>query len=206
MFLPLPIVFAIQHAVNALLTIDSGTKAALSKLNAKVVQFRVSSPEVVLTLSITDGRIDVLSGYDGSVDTTISGSLSALLSLLNSNDAMYTGAVHIDGDVAVGQKIKHVLGGIDIDWQEWLLPLIGDARTKQISDAGERLTQWWQETGTSLKHESSLYLQDRDELLVPAIRIAHYCDDVDSLVATMDRLEARVKHMESARQSGIVPQ
>lgn len=204
MSIPLPLQFAIEKGVETLLRLDPDTRQRVSAIDGKVVKFRVSSPEFAVALSVVDGKAFVLGGDDEPADTTISGSLQALRSLTQGNDALYRGDVLIEGDIGIGQTLKEIAGALDPDWEELLSHVVGDSLAHHLGIQGNRFSEWFARTESTFKQNSSEYLQEEAEVIAANSQVRAFCADVDELRAASDRLDARVRRlsMRATGQSG----
>lgn len=197
--LPSPVNAAIERAIDGLLQLDPDTRQRLSSLEGKVIAINVTQPSVNVVLSIVDQRVNVIGQTDTPADTTLSGSLSALRSLSSGNDALYQGAVTVEGDIGVGQHLKDIVASLDPDWEEFLSPILGDTVVHQLSLLSQGVSSWLQRTGSAMKQNTSEYLQEEAEVLAPNSEIHAHCLEVDELRAAADRLEARIKRLENKR-------
>jgi len=77
--LPSPLNVAIETGIQSLLKLDPETRQRLLTLEGKVIAINVTRPSVSVCLSIVDQQVHVLGALDEPADTTISGSLSALI-------------------------------------------------------------------------------------------------------------------------------
>lgn len=193
MDLPLPLAIAIQQSIATVLRLDPHTKQSLSSINGKVIRVVVNSPAMVFHLIVVDNTVDVEGSFDAEPDTTIRGSASDLMSLRNSNDALYTGAVNLEGDIAVGEELRSIVSGIDIDFEDVIAPLTGDTIAHQLGRVGTSLSAWLSETGASMNRNSSEYLQEEAQILAPNSEINRFCAEVDELRELADRLDARIR-------------
>lgn len=199
MELPLPLAYAIEQGIATVLRLDPHTKAALSSVEGKVVRVEVTAPTLVFHLIILDGEVDVEGSFDAKPDTTIIGSATDLLSLRSKNDALYTGAVKITGDMATGEQLRNLITNIDFDFEEVIAPLTGDAIAHQIGRFGAQLGAWFSDTGSSLKSNTSEYLQEEAELLAPNSEVTRFCSEVDELREFADRVDARISQLEKSQ-------
>lgn len=196
MDLPIPLAFAIEQGIATVLKLDEHTKQSLSSINGKVIRVEVSSPALVFHLIVVDGAVDVEGNFDAVPDTTISGRASDLISLRSANDALYTGQVKISGDMAVGEQLRSIISNIDIDVEAVVAPITGDVIAHQIGRVGSTLSAWFADTGSSLKRNTSEYLQEEAELLAPNSEVKRFSDEVDNLREQADRLAARLQIIE----------
>jgi len=201
MNLPIPLAFAISQGIATVLRLDPHTKQALSAIDGKVVRVEVSAPTLVFHLIVVDNQIDVEGAFDAVPDTTLTGSASDLLSLRNQNDALYTGAVKISGDMGTGEQLRTIISNIDIDIEDVIAPITGGTVAHQLGRVGSSLTSWLSDTGSSLKRNTSEYLQEEAELLAPNSEVKRFTADVDAVREQLDRVEARIRAMEKKQST-----
>ena len=163
----------------------------------------VTEPTVELAIAVVDGRVDVFGTFDGEADVTIAGSLAALRSLSSGNDALYSGAVKIDGDVATAQALAELVGGLDVDIEEILAPVLGGTLARRARLAGTAAGHWLGRTRSSFRANVEEYLVEEAELLPSAEELERWASDVDESRADADRLEARIARLER-RAGGAV--
>ncbi len=199
MDLPFPFRAAIERGIEALLTLDPDTRSRLAALDGKVIAINVTSPALGVVVSIVDGQVFLPGSVDSAADTTLTGSLNALRSLAGGNDALYRGDVTIEGDIGVGQQLKELLADLDPDWEEFLSPLLGDTVVHRAGIVTSAVGDWMQRTQNALRQNTADYLQEEVELLAPVSQVRAFCLDVDELRASADRLDARIKKIEEAR-------
>jgi ubiquinone biosynthesis protein UbiJ len=195
MSISLPLGFAIEQGIEAALRLDPDTRNRIHAINGKAVKICLSSPRITVVLSIVDGKVHVIGGDDEQADTTISGSLGALRSLSQGNDALYRGDVAIEGDIGLGQTLKEIIGGLDPDWEELISPFVGDSLAHRLGVQSQRLSAWFVRTDSAFKQNAGEYLQEEAEMLAPNSQVRAFCTEVDELRAASDRLEARVKRL-----------
>lgn len=197
MDLPSPLSFAVQQGIATVLRLDPHTKKALSSIDGKVIRINCTAPAVTLHLFVMDNEVDVAGTFDDEPDTTITGSASALLSLREKTDALYKGEVTLSGDTATADKLRSILSGIDIDLEEVVAPITGDSIAHQLGRFGRQFSDWLGETSSSLKQNTSEYLQEEVEILAPNSEIQRFCSEVESLREQTDRLDAKIAVLES---------
>jgi ubiquinone biosynthesis protein UbiJ len=200
MQLPLPIGFVVERGIETLLRMDPETAERLDLLDGNVIRFCVTSPEINMTFSVVDRRVNVFGEFDGDVDITLTGTLAALRTLQTGNDALYRGDVKIDGDMQLAKSLKTVISGVDLDWQEWLSPVTGDTVAHQLGVAVEHFSSWFDRTSSAMQDNTREYLQEETGLLAPSSEVDYFCSDVDELRASVDRLEARLDLAEKNRK------
>ncbi len=196
MLLPLPLLFALQRGLDFALDNDELTRESLSSLDGKVICISVLQPSIKVYLLIVNRRIEIAREFDADVDTTIEGSISALLSLQKANDALYTKEVLITGDSHVANELKAIVSNIDIDFEELLSGLTGDTVAHQLGRLGRGFSSWLSGSSDSLQNNVSEYLQEEVEFLAPNSEVDRFCSDVDEVRSQYDRLQARIQLLE----------
>lgn len=196
MELPLPATLLLQQGIDLLLRLDPSTRDALVRLEGRVIRFEVTSPDVELTLSITDQSIVILRHFDGEVDVELSGPLDALLSLRDGNEALFKGRVKLNGDLGVAQTLAEVVAGIDVDAEEWLSRVTGDLVAHRMGNAARDFTSWLDRTASGFRDNVSDYLQDEAQVVAEASEVEAFSEDVARLRSDVDRLAARISLIE----------
>ena len=214
--LPLPLALLVERAIETVLRLDPDTRERLARLEGRVVRVRTTRrssaaassaaadvesgeyglPPFELALSVVDARVNVLRAFDGQADVSISGSLPALRSLVDGNDALYSGEVKIEGDVGVAQSLRDIVGALHVDPEEVLEPFLGGALARRVGLAGRDLLAWVGRTRESARANAEEYLKEESGLLPAAEEIRHWSDAVDDARAATDRLEARLLRLE----------
>ncbi len=194
--LPLPLAFAIERGIATVLQLDPHTKSALSAINGKVIRVEVTLPSLSFHLIVVDENIDVVGHFDDTPDTVIRGSATDLLSLRTANDALYTGAVKLSGDLETGESLRNIIGQVDIDLEDLIAPVTGDAVAHQLGRIGTSLGAWFADTSQSMKRNTSEYLQEEAQVLAPNTEIKRFGTEVDQLREQTDRLIARLSLLE----------
>ena len=202
--LPLLVEIALERAVRALLSHDpeSGARVA-AHLDGRVVRVRLRRPDIELALAVVDGRVDVLRRFDGAADVTIEGPPAALLSLREGNAALYAGEVRIEGDVALAQSLREILGGLDVDPGALLEPLVGGTLAHRLGRLGRDAGAWATRTRRSFRANAGEYLREESGLLAPGEEIERWSGEVEELRDAAERLAARVARAERAAAAAV---
>lgn len=182
--------------------LDPGTRDRIKAIDGQVIRIIIDAPAVSFMLSFSKGRVFVLRDDDSVVDervadTTLSGSLSALLSLLNGNNAIYEGGVTIEGDIGLSQRISEIIEQLDPDWQDAISPFIGDSLTHRLDVLQSGFSQWLKRNSRSARDNLSEYMQEEIEAVAANSEVVFFCEEVDDLRAAADRLEARIEKLET---------
>ena len=141
--------------------------------------------------------------FTGAVDATIHGSPMALMSLSTADKtgaSMLESDVEIDGDMRVAEKFSAILKEVDIDWEELLSKLVGDIIAHQAGQVVRSGSDWFTQSVEAMKLNTSEYLSEESKVTPAEAELEYYMDQVDDLRMDVDRIEARIKIMQSSIQ------
>lgn len=218
MKIPLPILSAIETALNAWLKLDGESLPKCEALDGKIIRLHITGFELNLFFLPAISGIQVMANYPdnslvdvnetilenqrsyGEVDATIHGSPMALMRLSSSNNssaAMLESDIEIEGDMRVAEQFSAILTEVDIDWEELLSRLVGDIIAHQAGQAVRTGSDWFNESMEAMKLNTSEYLSEESKVTPAEAEIEDYKDEVDDLRMDIDRLEARLKNMKA---------
>lgn len=194
----------LETALDALLSQDPASAARCKALAGKCIAVTLTGTGVTLYFLPDSQGIQVLSEYEGDVDTRLTGSPLgfARLGLDNSEDALFQGAVQLEGDTGAGQQFQDILTGVDIDWEEQLSHVTGDVIAHQAGRLARHAAAYFKDAANSAADNSSEYLQEEAQLLPARVEIDYFLDDVDTLRSDLDRLSERVARLQRLLDDG----
>jgi ubiquinone biosynthesis protein UbiJ len=188
---------ALESALNFYLGQDPESARRSAALQGKVIALDITGTGLTLYFLPDADGLQVLGHYEGDIDTRLSGSPLGLarLGLDRREDALFQGAVKIDGDTAVGQQFQELLAGTDWDWEEQLSRVTGDVFAHQAGRLAARAARLWRDSRETLAADCSEFLQEEAHLLPTRIEVAYFLDAVDRLRDDTERLAARVERL-----------
>ncbi len=190
---------ALQQVVNAALTLDPDTLARLAPLQGRVVALHLDGIERTLFLLPGPEGLTLYAHFDGEVDTRLSGTPLALARMSTSHrpgEVMFGAGVRIDGDVELGQQFKAILAQLDIDWEEHLSRLVGDALAHQAGRLLRGLRAWAGQSEAALGEDTADYLMEERRWLPHRDEVSEFLDQVDTLRSDAERLQARIARLD----------
>ncbi len=188
---------AIETALDLYFKQDSSALDRCSKLSGSCIAIALSGTDITLYFLPDHDGMQVLGQYEGDVDTLLTGSPLgfARLGLESREDALFQGAVQIEGDTGVGQQFQGIFVGGDWDWEEHLSNYTGDIIAHQAGKLVRGTQRFLKNSGKTFTDNSSEYLQEEAQLLPTRAEISYFLDDVDRLRADVDRISARVERL-----------
>jgi len=197
--LPAAVLAGLEITLNRYLRLDPDTLTRLAGLTGKLIAVKLRGLGITLYMAPHGGGIQLLRDYDGSPDAVISGTPVSLarVGLGEERGLLFAGEVEICGDVTLGQRFEAILRDIDIDWEEHLSRLVGDVAAHQVGNLVRDAFNWGAKSVDSLCRDITEYLQEESRYLPHRDEVDKFLAAVDVLRNDVERLEARVKRLES---------
>ena len=187
---------ALQKAMNHALRLDPAMPEKLSNLQDKVLALVISPLNITFFMQFKDQHIYLLADYIGEPDTTIQSSPLGLirLSLLPASKvrSLFNDEIRMTGDLALGQAVKALFDGLDIDWEGHLAHFTGDVVAHQVGSLVRRGLDFKQQFERSMKHHLSDYLHEELRAFPPQEEVHDFFNDVDALSLRVERLTAHM--------------
>lgn len=201
MKLPLAVAAALEKTFNLLIGLDPESRERLVKLQGQIIRLQLQGPDLPIFLLIHADSIEVMSDFDGDVDTTIAGQPAAMLAMRSSNRGLFSGDVEVSGNLETGKQFKRYLDALEIDWEEQLSQVVGDSIAYQVGSFFRGAEQYFRNSSNSLKQNLGEYITEEAELIAPHSETEHFAAEVDELRERFDRLLARVERLEKEQGS-----
>lgn len=189
--------------MNRYLALDPGSPAKIAALHGKVLQVTVKEWDAALYLRAGAERLEVLSACDESVHCRMGTSVLSLISLglaRDGGESALGGDITMSGDMDAGRRFHALFKDADIDWEEVLAEYSGDIIAHQVGNALRGLSNWGRQSVDSLMRDVSEYLQQESRQLPTRHEIDQYLDAVDRLRLSVERAEARIRQLQTARK------
>lgn len=128
---------AAEKIINTALEYDPATQRHIAELEGKLLLIESSLPPLKVAIEATSSGIMLHSNWQDSADTTVSGSLVAMLSLAANNDEQISFAgtgISVNGDLDFLIQINKLMRNLDVDWEAVLASVIGDIPAHILAD------------------------------------------------------------------------
>jgi len=196
--LPAPLAVAMQTAFSRYIELDTDSNSRLAKLRGKVVCFQIEGIDLPIWFifneaGVNETDVEVVEDFGDTADATIAGGPFSLLALATGRRSIFDGDVKISGDTDTAQKFSRCLNEIDIDWEEHLSRLTGDAVAHQVGRFSRGVSQWFTERSDAMQENTAHYLRDEAEQLPHSWELEEFVEQVDDLRDRVELLESRVK-------------
>lgn len=189
---------ATQQALSAYLALADEARERLPALSGRIVELQVRGLDLTLYFLPDDERIVVQAECDAPADTVLRATPIGLVKLglaTRASDVMLSGGVDIEGDVELGQNFKQILAASQIDWEEHISRLAGDAAAHQLGRAARGFFDWAESTLGTLQRDAGEYLREESEHVPRQEEVAEFLAGVDTLRDDVERMQARVQRL-----------
>ncbi|NOQ34736.1 MAG: sterol-binding protein, partial [Methylococcaceae bacterium] len=169
-------------------------------LAGKVIAITVNPFNETLYLCPTETTIQCLENFEGEVDTTLTGSLTAFGQMGLSSTPMrslFSGDVEITGDMSTGRKFQRLFENLDIDLEEKLSHFTGDILAHKIGNVFRSTENWSKESLETFKLNATEFLQEETRDLPAKTEADIFYRQVDELRMNYDRLEAHINRLQT---------
>ena len=199
MSVPALVLAGLEITLNRYLSLDPETLSRLAGMTGKLIAVELRGVGITLYMAPHGGGIQLLREFDGSADAVISGTPLALarVGIGEERGLLFAGEVEIRGDVTLGQRFESVLRELDIDWEEQLSHLVGDAAAHQVGNLVRDALQWGAKSADTFGRDLTEYLQEESRQLPQRDEVNKFLAAVDVLRNDVERLDARVKRLQA---------
>ena len=189
---PAPLAIALQTAFNRYIKLDPESATRLAPLLGKVVCVHIDGVNVEIWFLFHETRVEVVEEFGAPADVVIAGGPFSLLAQSAGKRSVFDGDVKITGDIETAQRFSRLLNEIDVDWEEHLSHLTGDALAHQIGRFSRGVRQWVTHRSDSVRSDTADYLRDETDNLPHDWELEEFVEQVDDLRDRVESLEARL--------------
>ena len=172
--------------------------AKLRTLHGKVLCIQLSQLSWPIYL-VFASEIQVLSKYEGEITTKVNADITTLYQLTegaNLTELIKQDKLSIEGDLSLLQTFSHYMHQVEFDFAEPISRYIGDAPTHFLTRGVKQIKS----DLANVFHKSRAHigqLTTEEYKLAPhKIEFIHFGDRIDDLVADVDAIEKRIKHLQ----------
>jgi len=193
----------LEMAINGALRWDPGSRQKLQQLAGHVFHFQCQSPHLSLYLLPTREQLRLCAVFEGSADTTLTGSASDFAMLARASDpanALINGELQLQGDSGALITLQSIVKQLDLDWEAPLANLFGDVIGHSLGRGIRRGLSFGRRAMTGATSALSEFLQQESELLASPAQLALFYSEVSQLSMRADRLEARIDKLARSKK------
>jgi ubiquinone biosynthesis protein UbiJ len=197
---------ALQTALNQALALDNAVEEKMRPLEDKILKMVVLPLHLSFFIRFSKKHLELLTDYEGYVDTTIHSSPLGLirLSLLPASKvrSLFNDKIRISGDVVLGQNIKKLFDELHIDWEGHLAQFTGDVVAYQLGSWFRQGQTIGKQISGSIQANLTEYLQEELRLFPPREEVDDFFNEIYKLTLQVERLEAHINQWLARHETG----
>lgn len=185
-------------ALERFLRLDPRSPAYLAPLAGKIINLRFTPLNLGLYLCPGEDSVEILPNFEGKPDVTLSGSPLAFARMglsASPRRALFSGDVTVEGDMTTARRFQTLFERLDIDWESLLARFIGATLASRAIGSLRDSTEFGKESLDTLEMNLAEYWQEESRELPAEAEAEIFYEEVDTLRADFDRLEARVERL-----------
>ena len=196
-----PLLQPVAAMINRQVRAKTPARELCSDLEGKTFALRVPDTALAMYLSIDSGRVLLSGDYIDDPDIVATGSLISLVRLAGpaAEDLIRDGSVEISGDVVAASQFRKLLKYGQLDLEEELSAVVGDAAAHGIGEFVRGVSGWSREASATMQQNVGEYLQEESRAVPGRHEADDFRDNVNSLRDDVARFEARLKKFEEGR-------
>jgi len=187
----------LEIALNSTLSHDLETKAKLDQFEDRCIAINISDFNKTINALVLQQQIHLSIDAEQAADLSITGKALTLAKLGSDPESLFSSDIDIHGDVQFAKQLRDLLEGFDFDWEAQLAKVTGDTLSYPIAHGIRQVGRWAKNTHNSLQESTAEYLKEEVRILPDKSQINDYMSYIDTLRADSDRLEARIKRLQS---------
>jgi ubiquinone biosynthesis protein UbiJ len=187
-----------EELLNRVLAKDPHLQSRLVNFAGKSLQINVHPPGIMVTALLEKSRIRLLSTeaelLDIQITASISGNVSQLLPLIlekRDNRPLSNPALAITGDASFIQELHASLSSLDIDWDDYLAPLLGNLITNELSHISNDIRNWSKQASVNMRRNVNEYLTEEGRIFPKKEQLDDFSEELDYLKIRIDRVNAK---------------
>lgn len=189
----------IEKGLNRYLALDPESYKRLGALEGKTITIYLKPLKSALQIRILEKALHLSEDEVHPADIKITGTPLSLLSLALSADKkhrFFSDDIVIEGNIEQGQQIIDLFDQLEIDWEEYLSQIVGDAPAYEVGRFAKIFFRWSKRAKETLLKNIDEYVHEEQPLFPPAEELQDFYNEVDELRMEIDRLEARIKNLD----------
>jgi ubiquinone biosynthesis protein UbiJ len=185
----------IEKVLNSALSQDIETQTKLDQFDQRCIVVNISDLNKAIVILFNHRQLELSNNSRQTADLTITGKALTLAKLGHDPESLFSADIDINGNVQFAKQLRELLEGFEFDWEAQLARITGDTLAYPIAHTIRQAGLWLKNSHQSLQYSLAEYLKEEALLLPDKSQIKHHMNQIDTLRADFDRLEARIKRL-----------
>lgn len=187
----------LSKAINRYLLLDPSSNERLAKLNGQVISIQLRPFDITFQCLFYENKIEIQTGETSSAAATISGTPLQLTGVMLTKERhrFFADDLTIEGDAELAQRVIQLFDELEIDWEEYLSRLTGDATAYHVGKFIDQVGGFLNRAQKSFNQNVNEYIHEEAEWLPTREALQDFFTEVDDLRMDVDRLEALAQQL-----------
>lgn len=190
----------LEFALNQALSADADSQAKLNQFDGRSIHLDITDFQLSVLIRFDNQSVQLSDGRDQSADLMIAADSAALIKVARNPENLFSAQIKILGDVQFAKQLQDWLDGFDFDWEAQLAKVTGDTLAYPIAQGLRQGFGWLNDSADSFQQSLAEYLREESRLLPDKAETNRFMQQVDTLQAAVDRLEARIQRLAKTQQ------
>ena len=188
----------VASVLNRNIRATTPARELCKKLAGTIVAVRVRNTALTAWFVVDEDNLEVTTDCDAEPDVLISGSLLTLASMAGASgtSALRDGSLELTGDPHVAGEFQKLLAFARPDIEEELSGVVGDVVAHRLGEFARGVGNWGRDARSTMGANIREYLQEESRDLPSRYEVDRFSDNVGTLRDDVDRLEARMQHLQ----------
>lgn len=200
---------AAEIALNRYLRLEASVVEECARLEGRCMVFAVPSAGLGLAVEFMPSGVRVMPEAPQAADVSVSGTPTALIAALRQVQSRGTEGAHtglpwglkVEGDAELLNQFRAMVARVGFDPEEWLAPMLGGVAAHRLVGGLKRMFDWTRGNTRRVADNSAEYLREETYDLARGRDVGEWMNEVDDARESLDRLEARLRRLESGAAS-----
>lgn len=180
--------------INKILAANTETAQYLSYLNGKTIGITCRTRDdtrVMLAMYIIfeAASLHTTLARPQNIDCMICAPYPELINLFLHKH----GNIQVQGEIELAAQFRALITNMQIDFTELLTPYLGDILATETTKGGQKLYNYFANTGRQLIKMGTEYLQEETRILPTEPELEEFAEQVHETRLAVDRLAAKIK-------------
>ncbi|SMF96089.1 ubiquinone biosynthesis protein UbiJ [Methylomagnum ishizawai] len=190
----------LETAIARYLALDPDSHRLLAPIAGKLVALRILPFGATVYFCPTESGVQILTETSTMPDVTLSGTPLAFAKLGlggSAEQSLFAQEIAMQGSTDTAHRFQALFRKLDIDWQGLLARHTGAVAAATLFDLFRSGRDWTRDTAASFEANLAEFWQEESRELPAQAEADAFFKAVDRLRSDRDRLEARIKRLES---------
>jgi len=188
----------VASVLNRNIRATTPARELCTRLAGTVVAIRVRNTALAAWFIVGEDNLELTANCDAEPDVVISGSLLTLARMAGESgtSALRDGSLELTGDPHLADDFQKMLAYARPDIEEELSGVVGDVVAHRLGDFARGVGTWSRNARSTMGANIREYLQEESRDVPSRYEVGRFADEVSTLRDDVDRLEARMNHLQ----------